>query len=334
MPPRKSPPMLAPALALALAFCLVGPAGAATLKAGLTGPNQEDSFHRQMLERLKRVAEDGEPALSIAMPAAETQARPAELRRALASGRIDIAALPLAAAGGDSALTAALLPGLVRDLGRAKRLSRSAFAAVLRERAEAAGLVVLADAWLSGGIVSADACIGEPASLSGKTLHAEAPALRTLLVKSGAAVAETPRARLAEAMAGGVIDGAFASSETLLQEGLTTTVKCLTAPGEAALFVSYEPIVMAKPAFEALGEEEQKALKAAGQKVAEWAGEAAVELEDELTRTYAAAGVKVEEMDRAAFDQWLAVAKESAFRDLVRDSDVGKRLIDEAISLN
>ncbi|WP_224406602.1 TRAP transporter substrate-binding protein DctP [Afifella sp. IM 167] len=326
------------AVFLALAAASISPAAAAGLKAGMVGPgspSEVKSFHRRMLERLKEAANEGETKIAIDLSPADAGGTPAELRAALSSGRIDIAALPLAAsAAPEPALAAALLPGLVRSLARAERLNGSAFGRDLRARAEEAGLVVIADAWLSGGHASAGACLTGPAAVAGKTLHAEAPALRTILIKAGAAVAETPRSRLADAMAGGVLDGIFASSETLLQDGIAEAAKCLTAPGEETVFISYEPLVIAKPAWDGLSQDEQKALKAAGAKAAEMGAEEAKALQAKLVETYRAAGVEVQEMGRAEFDQWLAVAKESAFRDFLRDSPDGKKLIDEAISLD
>jgi len=328
---------LAAAIVLALALPS-SPVAAETLKAGMVGlksPAEAQSLHRGMLERLKKAAGEGEPAIAIDLSAAGAGGSPAELRGALASGRIDIAALPLAAAdAAEPALAAALLPGLVRSLSRAEKLSGSAFGKDLRARADAAGLVVIADAWLSGGHVSAAECLTGPPAVAGKTLHAEAPALRTILVKAGASVAETPRTRLAEAMTGGVLDGAFASTETLLQEGIPEAAGCLTAPGEETVFLSYEPLVVSRSAWEGLSEDERKALREAGAKAAEWAAGEAKALQERLAETYREAGVEVREMDRPEFDQWLAVAKESAFRDFLRDSEDGKKLIDEAISLD
>ncbi|MCF1505010.1 TRAP transporter substrate-binding protein DctP [Afifella sp. H1R] len=316
------------------------PAAAAMLRTGQVTAGGAESFSGAMIDELERALQDEKADLVLRRLATGEAGdgkpeafEPEALWDRLATGRVDVAALPLAAAtSSDPIFGAASMPGLARRHADADALARSAFMADLKTHLDNAGMIVLADAWLAGGFVSSGACLDGPPSTSGKTLHAEGEPLRTVLTKSGASVARAPRARLAAALAGGVIDGALASSSVLADPELARAAECLTAPGSDALWFSYEPIVIARPSWEALSEDERAALKAAGEKVTAWAARESRAQDDRLVQMYRKAGATVEEMPRSALDQWLAVAVESSWRDFARDVKDGKRLLAEAIT--
>ncbi|MDQ0325309.1 TRAP-type C4-dicarboxylate transport system substrate-binding protein [Rhodopseudomonas julia] len=319
--------------------CLIAsefPATAAMLRTGQVTAGGAESFSGAMIDELEHALGEEKADLVLSRLSGGSKAEafePEALWDRLATGRVDVAALPLAAAtSSDPIFGAASMPGLARRHADADALARSAFMADLKTHLDNAGMIVLADAWLAGGFVSSGACLEGPPSTSGKTLHAEGEPLRTVLTKSGASVARAPRARLAAALAGGVIDGALASSSVLADPELARAAKCLTAPGSDALWFSYEPIVIARPSWEALSEDERAALKAAGEKVTAWAARESRAQDDRLVQMYRKAGAEVEEMPRSALDQWLAVAVESSWRDFARDVKDGKRLLAEAIT--
>ena len=60
--------------------------------------------------------------------------------------------------------SATLMPGLVRNYDRAKRINNSQFMKDIRASIEKHGVIVLSDAWFGGGMASKRGCIMTPAT--------------------------------------------------------------------------------------------------------------------------------------------------------------------------
>ena len=73
-------------------------------------------------------------------------------------------------------------------------------------------------------------------------------------------------------------------------------MKCLTAPGANALWVMYEPILMAKESFEKLSAAQQAELLMQAKEAEEFAYKASIDADKKLVDAYKNAGVKVVEM--------------------------------------
>ncbi|MFN3499788.1 MAG: TRAP transporter substrate-binding protein DctP, partial [Pannonibacter indicus] len=109
--------------------------------------------------------------------------------------------------------------------------------------------------------------------------------------------------------------------------------KCLTAPGENALWFMYEPVLFSKQVFERLTPEQQAAVLEAGKK-AEAYFDAEVRKGDQLMiDTYQKAGVEVVEMSKEDYDAWLAVAQESAYKNFAAKVPNGGALIEKALAV-
>src|SRR3546814_18955573 len=75
-----------------------------------------------------------------------------------------------------------------------------------------------------------------------------------------------PSSEIYTAMQTGVLDAANTSSGSFVSYRIYEQVKCLTEPGDHALWFMYEPILMSKSSWDDLSEAKQKALTAASQK--------------------------------------------------------------------
>ncbi|HLP70787.1 MAG TPA: ABC transporter substrate-binding protein, partial [Rhizobium sp.] len=109
--------------------------------------------------------------------------------------------------------------------------------------------------------------------------------------------------------------------------------KCLTAPGENALWFMYEPVLMSKRVFEGLTEEQQKAILAAGEKAEIYFNEEVRKGDQVMIDTYKKAGVEVVEMSKEDFDAWLEVAKESSYKNFATNVPGGDKLIEKALAV-
>ena len=113
-------------------------------------------------------------------------------------------------------------------------------------------MVVLADAWLSGAFASKKNCIKGPDTVKGQTFRAAGPAFEQMLAAAGASITSMPSSEIYTALQPGTLDATNTSSESFVSYRLFEQVKCLTAPGENALWFMYEPLLMSKQSFDQL----------------------------------------------------------------------------------
>lgn len=304
-----------------------------TLKASHQWPGGKGDVRDEMVQMIKKEAEAADVGLGVQVYPGGSLYKPREQWNAMVKGQLDISAFPLDyASGRHPQFSATLMPGLVRNHERAKKLNDSPFMEDIKAIIEDAGVVVLADAWLAGGFVSDKQCITAPETAQGQTLRAAGPAFEQMLAKAGASIASMPSSEIYTAMQTGVLDGANTSSGSLVSYRIYEQAKCLTAPGENALWFMYEPILMSKRSFDELSSEQQEALMAAGQKAEDYFFEEAKKLDQDLVKAYEEAGVEVEQMSKEDFDAWLAVAQESSYKEFADNVEGGQELIDKALA--
>ena len=229
--------------------------------------------------------------------------------------------------------SATLMPGLVGNLDRAKRLNDSPFMADIKKLISDAGVVVIADAWLSGGFVSKKDCITSPESIKGQVVRAAGPAFEQMLAAAGASISSMPSSEIYTGMQTGVLDAANTSSASLVSYRLFEQGKCLTAPGENALWFMYEPVLMSKRVFEGLTEPQRAAILAAGKKSEAFFDAEIRKGDQKMIDAYKKANVQVVEMSKADYDAWLAVAKSSAYDKFAKDVPGGGELIEKALAV-
>jgi TRAP-type C4-dicarboxylate transport system substrate-binding protein len=107
----------------------------------------------------------------------------------------------------------------------------------------------------------------------------------------------------------------------------------VTAPGENALWVMYEPILMSKMSFDKLSEAQQKEILKAGKIAEEFATKASIEADDKLVAAYKKAGVKVVEMTAEQAAMWRKIADESSYKAFAEQVKGGRELLDMALSV-
>jgi TRAP-type C4-dicarboxylate transport system substrate-binding protein len=196
-----------------------------------------------------------------------------------------------------------------------------------------AGVMVLADTWLAGGFVSKKKCVLEPDDVKGQKFRAAGKAFNQMLAAAGATITSMPSSEIYSGLQTGVLDGANTSASSLVSYRIYEQVSCLTAPGKNALWVMYEPILMAKASFDKLSPEQQKEIVKAGKIAEEYASNASKEADQKLVDAYKKAGVKVVEMTAEQAAMWRKIADESSYKDFAEKVEGGKALLDMALSV-
>ena len=324
-------------LAVLAALAVAAPVAASAqtvLRASHQFPGGKGDPRDEMVQIIAREVEKANVGLKIQVFAGASLYKPNEQWGALTKGQLDLSAFPLDYASGRHAqFSATLMPGLVRNFDRAKRLNSSPFMADIKAIIEQAGAVVIADAWLSGGFASKKTCIRGPDTIKGQVTRAAGPAFEQMLAAAGASIASMPSSEIYPAMQTGVLDATNTSSESFVSYRLFEQVKCLTAPGENALWFMYEPVLVSKQVLARLKPEQRKVLLDAGKKAEDWFDAEIRKGDQKLIDTYKAAGVEVTEMSKADFDAWLAVAKASSYKNFAEKVKGGDELIKKALAV-
>ncbi len=304
------------------------------LKASHQWPSGTGDFRDEMIQMIADDVKAANVGLEIKIYPGAALVKPRDQWNALAKKQIDLALLPLDyAAGKHPQFSATLMPALVKNHEHAKRLSESPFMAEIEKIMDEDGIMVLAHGWLAGGFASKKNCILEPADIKGQVTRAAGPMFETMLQGAGASLASMPSSEIYTAMQTGVLDAANTSSESFVSYRLYEQVKCMTAPGDHAIWFMYEPLLMSKRSFERLDEKQQQALLAAGKKAEAFGYEKAAASDQSMADTYAKAGVEVVTMTAEQAEAWHELAKQTAYKTFAQDVKGGQELLDLAQSV-
>jgi len=253
---------------------------------------------------------------------------------ALVNGQLDISSFPLDyASGKQRAFGATLMPGLVRSHDRAQRMNDSPFMKDIKAQIDKAGVVVLADAWLAGAIASKRGCIRKPDDIKGQKVRSAGPTFAAMWQAAGASIVSIPSNEVYNALQTGVADATDTSSGSFVSFRIYEQVKCLTAPGDNALWFMYEPVLMSKKSFNRLNKKQQEVLLQAGKKSQQFFAEKAKGLDDEMVKVFKDHKVEVVTLTPQEYELWLKVAEKSSYAEFAKDVPNGKKLIDEALSV-
>jgi len=305
-----------------------------TLRASHQWPGGKGDVRDEMVQLIGEELEKANVGLSVQVFPGASLFKPRDQWGAVTKGQVDLTAFPLDyASGRHPEFSATLMPGLVGNHDRAMRLNDSPFMDEIKKIIEDAGAIVISDAWLAGGFVSSEECITTPDSAQGQTLRAAGPAFEEMLAGAGASIASMPSSEIYTGMQQNVLTGANTSSGSLVSYRIYEVSKCLTAPGENALWFMYEPILMSKRTFDRLNEEQQQAVMAAGQAAEDYFAGEAKKLDEDLIKTYKDNGVEVVQMSKENYDAWLNIAQETSYKNFAEKVPNGQELIDAALAV-
>lgn len=318
----------------AVAMLVTGASAAEmTLKASHQWPGGKGDVRDEMVQIIAREVEAADVGLKIQVYPGASLFKAYDQWGALVQGQLDLSAFPLDYASGRvPQFSATLMPGLVRNHDRAKRMNDSPFMADIKKLIEENGVMVVADAWLAGAFASKKGCITGPESIQGQVTRAAGPAFEQMLAAAGASISSMPSSEIYSGMQTGVLDATNTSSGSFVSYRLYEQVTCLTAPGENALWFMYEPILISKKTWDELTPEQQDAIMAAGQKAEDYFFEEAKKVDQEMIDVYKKAGVEVVEMSKEDYDAWLKVAEESSYKQFA-DVPGGSELIEKALAV-
>ena len=323
--------VIASSLAVACAGAF---AQSTTLRASHQFPGGRGDVRDEMVQIIARDAKAANVGVEIQVYPGASLFKPNDQWNALVNGQLDISSFPLDYASGKMrAFGATLMPGLVRSHERAQRVNNSPFMKEIKAQIDKAGVVVLADAWLAGAIASKKGCIRKPDDIKGLKVRSAGPTFAAMWQAAGASIVSIPSNEVYNALQTGVADATDTSSGSFVSFRIYEQVKCVTAPGDNALWFMYEPVLMSKKSFNRLNKKQQDVLMQAGKKSQDFFAKEAKGLDEEMVKVFKQHNVEVVTLTPAEYEQWLKVAEKSSYAEFAKDVPNGKKLIDEALSV-
>jgi TRAP-type transport system periplasmic protein len=321
---------------LLFALCLATVTGEAqtVLKASHQWPGGTGDIRDEVVQIIAREVKAANVGLEIRVYPGEALFKARDQWPAMVRGRLDITALPLDYMSGRyPQFSATLMPGLVKDHEHAMRLNKSPFMDLVRGYIEAQGVKVLVDAWLAGGFVSRKNCILWPDDIKGQVTRAAGPAFERMMVAAGASIASMPSSEIYTALQTGVLDAANSSSGSFISYRIYEQVKCVTGPGDHALWFMYEPVLMSMRSWEKLTPPQQAALTAAAQKAEAYFRVQAKKVDTDMEQKFREAGVEVVHMNAEQAAAWQRLAEQTSYKTFEEQVPGGRELIEAALAV-
>jgi TRAP-type C4-dicarboxylate transport system substrate-binding protein len=320
-------------LATAVAAASVA-AAPVTLRASHQFPGGKGDVRDEMVQIIARDAKAAGVDLDVQVYPGASLFKPNEQWNAMVNGQLDISSFPLDYASGKvREFGATLMPGLVRNHERAARMGNSKFMKDIRAKIESAGVIVLSDAWLAGAVASKKACIRTPDDIKGQKIRSAGPTFAAMWQAAGASIVSVPSNEVYNALQTGVAEATDTSTGSFVSFRIYEQVKCITAPGENALWFMYEPVLMSKKSFDRLDKKQQDVLIKAGKKAQDYFATAGKGLDDEMIKVFKDHKVEVVTLTPAEYDAWINIAKQSSYAEFAKEVPDGKQLIDDALSV-
>ncbi len=203
----------------------------------------------------------------------------------------------------------------------------------MRAEIEKHGVIVLSDAWFAGGMASKEGCIKMPADLKGAKFRAAGPTFAAMWQAAGASIVSPPSNEIYNAFQTGVVSATDTSLGTFASMRLYEVTKCLTAPGNNALWFMYEPVLMSKKSFDKLNKQQQDAIIKAGKDAQAYYEKKADEVNEEAIKAFEDHKVRSSASATPNTRPGSTLAKKSSYAKFAKDVPNGQKLIDEALAV-
>ena len=330
---RAVPAAVATLLALAGA-CGTAVAADVVLKASHQFPGGKGDVRDEMVQMIAREVAAAKVGLEIKVFPGSSLVKPNEQWKAMQTGQIDMTAFPLDyASGAHPQFGATLMPGLVKSHAHARRINDSAFMKDIKAIIEKGGAMVLADAWLAGAFGGKDKCIRKPDDAAGVKVRSAGSTFAQMWAGAGASIVSVPSSEVYNALQQGVAQATDTSTGSFVSFRLYEQIKCITAPGDNALWFMYEPVLISKKSWDKLNDAQKKALTAASQKAEDYFDKESQGLDQKMVDTFKQNKVEVVTLTDAEAQAWRDVAQKTSYKEFAEKVPGGKDLIDKALSV-
>ncbi len=319
---------------LAASTLCLGMVHAETLKLSHQWPQGDgrDKGARHFVEEVVK----HDPSFKIRIyPGASLISNPLKQIDALAGGSVDLSIFPLIYAVGKAPeFSITILPGAINSVQDAMRFKGTDYEKRLQAVAEKQGFHILTWWWTEGGIADRVRPITTPEMVKGLKFRGADRTIDTMLKQAGASVFSMPSTELYNAMQSGVLDGLMTSYETFISMRLYEQVKYATLGGDYTMFVVFQPLVISTKAWNALTPAQKKIFEQAADATQADFNAEQDKLKSDVVAKFKAAKVDVHQMTKAEYQQWLDLARKTAWPDYASISPEAKGLLEAVEKLS
>lgn len=305
-----------------------------TLKASHQFPGGKGDVRDEMVQMIAREVAAANVDLTIKVFPGASLVKAQDQWKAMQTGQIDMTSLPLDYASGiHPQFGATLMPGLVKSHAHALRINASPFMQDIKSIIEQGGARVLSDAWLAGGFGGKEKCIRKPDDVAGMKIRSAGATFAQMWAGAGASIVSIPSSEVYSALQQGVAQGTDTSTGSFVSFRLYEQLKCVTAPGDNALWFMYEPVLISKRSWDKLNDAQKKALTAASKNAEAYFNTESKKLDDEMVEIFKKNKVEVVTLTDADADAWRSVAQKTSYKIFAEKVPGGKELIEKALSV-
>jgi TRAP-type C4-dicarboxylate transport system substrate-binding protein len=267
-------------------------------------------------------------------PAQSLGIKPVAQFDALQNGTLEMAVFPMSyAVGKAEEFSIIIMPGTIPTLAHAMKLRGTPFQQNFQKLAEKHGVHVVTWWWTPGAFATKDREITGPKSVDGLKMRAADPTFESMLKAAGASVVSMPSTEIYPSLQSGVINGTLTSAETFVSMRLYEQTKFATVPGKYALWMLLQPLVMSKQHWDKLTPAQKKIFDEAAAKSDEYFLKLQQDAVEKMEAAYKKAGAKVHDMTQPEYDQWVALAKETSWKEFGAKSPEAKQLLDSLLQV-
>lgn len=305
-----------------------------TLKASHQFPGGKGDVRDEMVQMIAREVAAANVDLTIKVFPGASLVKAQDQWKAMQTGQIDMTSLPLDYASGiHPQFGATLMPGLVKSHAHALRINASPFMQDIKAIIEQGGARVLSDAWLAGGFGGKEKCIRKPDDVAGMKIRSAGATFAQMWAGAGASIVSIPSSEVYSALQQGVAQGTDTSTGSFVSFRLYEQLKCVTAPGDNALWFMYEPVLISKRSWDKLNDAQKKALTAASKNAEAYFNTESKKLDDEMVEIFKKNKIEVVTLTDADADAWRNVAQKTSYKIFAEKVPGGKELIEKALSV-
>lgn len=248
---------------------------------------------------------------------------------AVRKGALDMTLLPLPYAGGEvPELNIALMPGLVTSYEQGFAWKKAEIGTALTNLLAEKGVIIVTWIWQAGGAASRSIPIIGPEDVKGLKFRGGSREMDLVAKAAGAATLSLPSSETYAAMQTGAVDVVTTSATSLISFRLQEVSKHLTInkQGKSYWFM-LEPLLMSKMIFDKLPKDQQALIMTVGAEMEKFALEGARADDLQVQKQYEKAGAKVHDLNDAALKKWVAVARDSAWKDYAEKNESCARML-------
>lgn len=236
---------------------------------------------------------------------------------ALRKGALDISVLPLAYGGGElPELNIVAMPGVVTSYEQGRKWKSAEIGKALTGLLAEKGIIIVSWVWESGGAASRTSPIINPEDVKGLKVRGGSREMDLVVKAAGGSALSIPSSESYAAMQTGAVDVVTTTSTSLMSFRINEVSKHLTFNKNGrSYWFQLVPLLMSKAVFDKLPKDQQATVMAVGAEMEKFGNEAAIADDQKIAQVFAKSGAKVYELSDATIEKWVAVARESAWKD-------------------